>query len=130
MSYLVDSDVVIDSLNKIPTAVNFFKKNLNSEILLSVISWLEIVYGFKKSNSVKKLKLFQEFIRDNQIVTLPVDEKMAGEYLNLRISLEEKKVPLSDFDLLIAATAFVNNLTLVTRNTKHFKRIKKLKLFI
>ncbi|PIV09087.1 hypothetical protein COS31_00200 [Candidatus Roizmanbacteria bacterium CG02_land_8_20_14_3_00_36_15] len=130
MSYLVDSDVVIDFLNKIPTAVNFFKKNLNSEILLSVISWLEIVYGFKKSNSVKKLKLFQEFIRDNQIVTLPVDEKMAGEYLNLRISLEEKKVPLSDFDLLIAATAFVNNLTLVTRNTKHFKRIKKLKLFI
>jgi len=113
MSYLVDSDVVIDFLNKIPTAVNFFKKNLNSEILLSVISWLEIVYGFKKSNSVKKLKLFQEFIRDNQIVTLPVDEKMAGEYLNLRISLEEKKVPLSDFDLLIAATAFVNNLTLV-----------------
>jgi len=130
MSYLVDSDVVIDFLNKIPTAVNFFKKNVNSEILLSVISWLEIVYGFKKSNSVKKLKLFQEFIRDNQIVTLPVDEKMAGEYLNLRISLEEKKVPLSDFDLLIAATAFVNNLTLVTRNTKHFKRIKKLKLFI
>ena len=43
--------------------------------------------------------------------------------------LEDKKIPLADFDLFIAATALNNNLTLITRNIKHFKRITNLKLY-
>jgi len=31
---------------------------------------------------------------------------------------------LDDFDLIIASCAMINNLTLVTNNTKHFKRIE------
>jgi tRNA(fMet)-specific endonuclease VapC len=35
---------------------------------------------------------------------------------------------IDDFDLLIAATAFTMNSTLVTNKQKHFKRIKGLKI--
>jgi predicted nucleic acid-binding protein len=36
---------------------------------------------------------------------------------------------IPDTDLLIAATALAENLTLVTRNVRHFNRIPELKLY-
>jgi predicted nucleic acid-binding protein len=36
--------------------------------------------------------------------------------------------PIGDGDILIAATAVCNNLTLVTRNLPHFQRIPQLRL--
>jgi predicted nucleic acid-binding protein len=36
---------------------------------------------------------------------------------------------IPDVDLLIAATALEEDLTLVTRNTRHFERIPDLKLY-
>ncbi len=35
---------------------------------------------------------------------------------------------LENFDLIIAATALFHNLELLSNNTKHFSRIKKLRL--
>ena len=62
------------------------------------------------------------------IKILPVEEKVAEIQLDIKIDLENKKQPLADFDLLIAATAIAQNLTLITRNKKHFRRIKQLKI--
>jgi tRNA(fMet)-specific endonuclease VapC len=36
--------------------------------------------------------------------------------------------PVDDFDLLIGATAIVHELTLVTRNTRHFADMNGIKL--
>jgi tRNA(fMet)-specific endonuclease VapC len=36
---------------------------------------------------------------------------------------------ISDMDLLIAATAMHHNLTLVTRNHRHFERVPNLRLY-
>lgn len=36
---------------------------------------------------------------------------------------------IPDLDLLIASTAIVHNLTLMTRNTRHFSRIAELTLY-
>jgi len=46
----------------------------------------------------------------------------------LKADLEGKGSPLDDFDLIIATSALSHNLTLVTNNEKHFKRIEGLKL--
>ena len=46
----------------------------------------------------------------------------------LKASLKKSGKILDDFDLIIAACAMTNNLTLVTNNTKHFSRIDSLKL--
>ena len=51
-----------------------------------------------------------------------------AEFGRMKAELEIKGERLDDFDLLIAATASVNGFILVTRNTKHFKRIKGLKI--
>ena len=129
MGILIDSDIIIDFLNNQDFAVNFFKETTSSkELFISVISWAEVVYGFKKINSLNKAKLFQDFLENNRIIIIPIDREVAQKYLDVKIDLEIKRIPLDEFDLLIAATALTYNLSLVTRNTKHFKRIKDLKL--
>jgi tRNA(fMet)-specific endonuclease VapC len=40
--------------------------------------------------------------------------------------LEERGLPLADADLRIAAIALANDLTLVTGNVRHFRRIPDL----
>jgi tRNA(fMet)-specific endonuclease VapC len=37
--------------------------------------------------------------------------------------LRKEGSPIDDFDILIGATAVTHNLTMVTNNTDHFKRI-------
>jgi len=129
MGILVDSDIIIDFLNNQNSTINFFKEKTNDEeLFISIISWAEVVYGFKKIKSSNKEKLFQDFLEVNKIVVISIDIKVAEKYLNVKIDLEIKRAPLDEFDLLIAATAIANNLALVTRNIKHFKRIKDLNL--
>ena len=54
MGILIDSDIIIDFLNNQNSAVNFFKDSTtNNELFISVISWIEVVYGFKKNKASK-----------------------------------------------------------------------------
>lgn len=85
--------------------------------------WDEGVYGFRKNKSHKKVQLFKDFLQENNIFIISIDQKVAEKYLDIKIDLEIKRIPLDEFDLLIAATALANNLSLSTRNVKHFKRI-------
>ncbi|MEK7633778.1 MAG: type II toxin-antitoxin system VapC family toxin [Patescibacteria group bacterium] len=130
MEILVDSDIIIDFLNNQSSAVNLLKDSFNNkEFFISIISWIEVVYGFKKNKASNKIKIFQDLLKDYRIQVISVDEKVAEKFLDVKIGLEKQRQPLADFDLLITATAIVNNLSLVTRNTKHFKRITGLDLF-
>lgn len=45
-----------------------------------------------------------------------------------RARLENAGKQIDDFDLLIGATAVVNNFTLITHNTRHFERISSIQL--
>jgi len=127
MGILVDSDIIIDFLNNQNFALNFFKETaIKKELFISIISWAEVVYGFRKNKSLKKAQLFKDFLQENNISIISIDQKVAEKYLDIKIDLEIKKIPLDEFDLLIAATALSNNLSLVTRNIKHFKRINNL----
>jgi len=54
---------------------------------------------------------------------LPVSKEVAGKAIELRRS---KRIKLAD--AVIASTALVNNLTLITRNTRDFKRIRDLQI--
>lgn len=129
MGILIDSDIIIDFLNNQSFAVNFFKDSIiDKEIFISIITWIEVTYGFKKNTSANKVKIFKNFLEDYRVTFIFIDENVAKKFLDIKIDLENKNIPLADFDLLIASTALVYNLNLMTRNTKHFKRIKDLNL--
>lgn len=126
MKYLLDTDVVVDHLRK--------KKFLEIKILertagISIITLGELLYGACKSNNpVNSLLKLEENLRLLCLATLKLNELIILEFAKLKVGLEKSGQRLADFDLLIAATALVSDLTLVTRNKSHFKRIKNLKL--
>jgi tRNA(fMet)-specific endonuclease VapC len=59
---------------------------------------------------------------------LDVDADIARAFGKIKAQLRRQGNLIEDFDLLLAATALTNNLTLVTSNTAHFGRIGGLTL--
>lgn len=95
-----------------------------SNCLISEISLAELYVGFyKRKNPLEPLFTFLE----KNITTVPISSAIKT-YARIRTELESIGMRLEDNDLFIAATALVNNYTLVSHNTKHFSRIPGLKL--
>jgi len=130
MGYLLDTDVIIDYLKNREPGLSIFNKIPHNHLTISIISWIEIYYGTKKSlQPEKRTKEFIAFLNDFSIEVLSVEEKVALQFVSLKIQLENKRIPLADFDLLIAATALVYQCQLATGNTKHFSRIRNINLY-
>jgi len=96
-------------------------------IALSFINVSELYYGAYKSQRVEaNLKLISQLT--DQLNVVESDEAISEMFGQLKATLENAGTIVDDADLFIAACAKVHGLTLVTNNTKHFKRIKGLKL--
>lgn len=126
MKYLIDTDVLIDNLRS--------KSRLEEEIIeagavTSIINVGELVYGsFKSANPRKALDLVENLLIDLNIEIINLEKEIIYVFGKLKADLEKRGLRLDDFDLLIASTAKVNNLTLVTGNKKHFQRIPNLEI--
>ncbi|MFN4213008.1 MAG: type II toxin-antitoxin system VapC family toxin [Microgenomates group bacterium] len=130
MAYLLDTDVVIDFMKKKEPSFSLVKKLLGNDIYISVINFIEIFYGIKKTKNIqKRTNEFQIFLNQINPNIIPIDITVAKKFIDLKINLENNKMPLADFDLLIASICIQYRLTLITRNQKHFSRIKNLKIY-
>jgi predicted nucleic acid-binding protein len=59
---------------------------------------------------------------------LALDRDIMTRFARIRGDLRRQGQSIGDLDLLIAATAIHHDLTLVTRNVRHYARIPDLKL--
>lgn len=59
---------------------------------------------------------------------MPFDKVAATLFGRICASLQAKGAPIGILDTLIAAHALSLNLTLVSNNTRHFQRVRGLKL--
>jgi predicted nucleic acid-binding protein len=125
--YLLDTDTIIYILK----GNDVVKKNLQCHIedpmKISIITLMELYYGAHKSGKVagnlaKVKRLETEF----EIIS--TSKESAEIFGLLKATREKSGKRLDDFDLIIAACAMTHNLTLVTNNVAHFKRIEGLKL--
>lgn len=66
--------------------------------------------------------------RGSSSFPFPFDDAAADAYGKIRAQLSEIGKPIGANDLLIAAIALANNLTLVTHNTSEFARVPGLAL--
>ena len=64
----------------------------------------------------------------NRFFSVAFDDESAAVYGRIRADLAELGTLIGPNDLLIAAIAQANNLTLITRNTREFSRVAGLKL--
>jgi tRNA(fMet)-specific endonuclease VapC len=97
-----------------------------SKLTINIISYYEILRGLKDLGNKEKIERFEDFIRENELISIRKEtvEKAAEIYAYLK---KEGNL-IEDADILMAATAIVEELVLITNNIRHFKRVKDLKL--
>lgn len=123
MVYILDTDVIIDFLRNKEPGYSLLSKLLNEKLYISVITWIEILYGIKKVKAgTKRSNQFTSFLEDLDIEIISINGEVGNLFVDLKLSLENKGRKLADFDLLIASSAKVYDLILVTKNIKHFER--------
>lgn len=129
MSYLVDSDWLIDTLRGVPTAVEVLDKQRVRGLSISIITLGEMYEGiFHDPDSEKRLSELQDVLEGHAILGLT--DPIMQVFARTRSALRRSGQLIPDMDLLIASTAIVHDLTLITRNTRHFRRISELTLYV
>lgn len=124
MKYLIDTNIVISYLRAKGIVVNKIKETINKRYGISSISLAELYLGAEKSNKTKHNYLqIDKFLRIPAVKELKIDKRIAQEYGKLMAKLEKKGIKLAAMDVLIAATAKTNNLTILTEDKKHFGRL-------
>ena len=123
--YLLDTCVVSELPRPLPNQeVLAWLAEFGDQSAVSAVTLGEIAYGVaampvgRRQASLRTW--FERLRRDYHANILVADEAVFLEFGRLSASLEALGRPQEDFDLLIAGTARVHDLTLVTRNTKHF----------
>ena len=129
MIHLLDTNSCIDHLRRgaaSPVTARLAVAPPGSVVLCSIVV-AELLYGAHRSaNAARNLSLVQAFCR--QFISFPFNDSAAEEYGRVRAHLVGLGTLIGPNDLLIAAIALANNLTLVTHNTAEFSRVPGLAL--
>ena len=126
--YLLDTNACIRILNdSSATLLARLREHEPSEIRLCAVVKAELLYGARRSGRVaENIRLLARFFAP--FVCLPFDDRCAEHYGILRAELEGLGRPIGPYDLMIAATALVHGLVLVTHNVGEFSRVVGLSL--
>ena len=87
----------------------------------SIITRYEILRGLKAKNAIVQLRAFDRLCAGSQIV--PLTDGAVVKASEIYAELRRRGEPIGDADVLIAASALVHGLTVVTNNENHFRRI-------
>ena len=127
MAYLLDTNVLSEFLKKTPNknVIRWFRISDETQHYISSLTIAEIQKGISKlPDSQRKPELqvwLDNVIKRYQDRILSFDLKTARIWGDTIAALESRGRPLPLMDSLLAATALVHSLTLVTRNEKDFE---------
>ncbi|MFH0933049.1 MAG: type II toxin-antitoxin system VapC family toxin [Nitrospirota bacterium] len=125
--FILDTDTCIYWLKGNDNIERSVIKHGLGNIFITVITECELFYGaYKSMKKDKNLAIVEEL--KTRIKTLHTVSGIPSLYGKIKVELESKGQTLDDADLLIASIALLNNATLVTNNSEHFKRINELKI--
>ena len=128
MNCLLDTNICIYLIKKKPLKVlKKLSEYAVSDIGISSITVAELLYGVEKSSLQERNRdALNGFLAPFEI--MPFDDLAAEVYGRIRAGLERKGTPIGSMDMLIAAHALSLGVTLVTNNTKEFKRVPHLQV--
>ncbi len=109
-------------------AVLAHKRIHPEEIAVSYITIGEIYdVAYTYANPEAHLHTFRRFLTPFPLLDL--NEPIMERFAEIRAYLRRRGELISDFDILIGATAVYYDLTVLTYNMRHFTRIPDLKLY-
>jgi len=118
--YLIDTSAVIKYLNQVfsAKAIDFIDSILDIESNISVITEIEL----QAWNPLDKndLLVYQQFVTDSTIFR--IEQNVVAKTIEIKGNYRLKIA-----DAIIAATALVNDFTLIADNDKDFSKVPSLK---
>lgn len=93
---------------------------------INIISYYEILRGLKDLGNEEKLRKFEEFVQENELVS--ITKETVVKAAEIYADLKKQGNLIEDADILMASIAIVEDLALVTNNISHFQRINDLEI--
>lgn len=95
-------------------------------INMSVVTYYEVLNGLYFRDAKNQLSKFEKFVELTNI--LPLTEEIAQKSAKIYAELRKTGETIGHNDVMIAGTTIINDMILITNNTKHFERIPNLYL--
>lgn len=130
--YLLDTSIVSSPISRLPDPEIVARLEAHgSECAIAAPVWHELMFGCERMPRGRRREALETYLADVVLATFPVlgyDAAAAQWHAIERARLEALGKPAPYVDGQIAAVAHVNELTLVTLNTKDFSRFKGVQL--
>lgn len=123
---LLDTDILSEVIKKKDArVVTRADEYLATEgrLTVSVLSVMEIVYGFHRVGREDRISQFRSLIADHEVRGL--DTATAATAGRIYADLERRGTPVGLTDVMIAAVALQHDLPIVTGNVSHFEAIRE-----
>lgn len=125
IKFMLDTDISIYTIKRKPLEVRRMFNIHSGEISISTVTLGELIYGVEKSkNQLTNLKSVEGFV--GRVEVINYDAAAAHQFGQLKQELKGQNI--GPYDFMIAAHARSLGLTLISNNTKEFKRIAGLRV--
>ena len=126
--YLLDTDTCVALLRRNSPKLLKRLQSINPvHLAMSMVTWAELQYGVQASNRVEENRAAVGLLGQH-IKSLDWNHEAAMHYAHVRHALKTKGKLIGSNDLMIAAHALSLGATVVTNNTREFKRVPQLSL--
>lgn len=127
--FILDTDWIIDALHGRAPAIQTLESLAPSGLAISLITYAELYEGaYYARDSNRALAEIAAFLDAKDVI--PVTQEIVERFAVVRGGLTRHlRNQIGDLDLIIAATALTHDLTLVTRNLRHFVHVPGLAIY-
>jgi tRNA(fMet)-specific endonuclease VapC len=127
LEYMLDTNICIYVIKNRPAAMRERFDQLAEALCISTVTLGELLYGVEKSaRRSQNLEAVEQFTA--RLEVLPFSAKAAAHFGQMRAELARVGLLCGAYDMLIAAHARSEGLTLVTNNVREFERMPGLRL--
>ena len=127
MRYMLDTDICIYTINERSSAVlRAFRQFQSTGLGVSSVTAAELYFGVARTGSQRNLDALRRFLATLEIA--PFDALAAEVFGSMRAWLASRGTPIGPYDTMIAAHAQALGVTLVSNNTREFRRVPGLKV--
>jgi tRNA(fMet)-specific endonuclease VapC len=123
---VLDTDVLSAIMRRNPQVLLKARAYLDkhNQFTLSIITRFEVLRGLKAKSAIRQILHFDRLC--SRTLILPLTDAIVVQASDIYADLYRRGALISDADILIAASALVYGLGVVTNNEDHFRRINGL----
>jgi len=125
---ILDTDILSFILRQHPAVLPKARTYLvtHRQFTFTIITRYEVLRGLKAKNALQQIANFERLC--NVSTVLPLTDEVVVEAANIYAYLKNHGMLIMDADILIAASAIVRGMKVITNNENHFRRIPNLQM--